>query len=78
MTTTTIINYTDERGPQLSSVYNMAVQVLVANHGINTKVISGKLMVEEVYTRADQEGAFAIWHDATGWTIRDAFNWLGY
>lgn len=79
------IIYTDERACRQSADYTKSVQALIEACGINTKHEGGVLLVEEVLARADrngtftiQNGTFTIWHDASGWSISDTFNWLGY
>lgn len=73
---TTVTTYTDDRVETPLSDYAKSIQTLVESHGMRTMVRHGRLQVEEVYT--SDKGTFSVWLDATLWSIKDTFDWLGY
>jgi hypothetical protein len=49
---------------------------ILKQHGIETRIKSGRLFALDVWTKNGE--ADSQWVDATAWTIKETYNWLGY
>lgn len=49
---------------------------LLENHGIETQVRAGRVYATAHYTTDGKPGSDTV--DVTGWTTREACEWLGY
>jgi len=49
---------------------------ILKQHGIETRIESGRLFALDVWTKNGEVDS--QWVDATAWTIKETYNWLGY
>jgi len=52
------------------------IKNILSNHGIDTKIVNGRLMAEELYTM--DQVLLSKWIDVTGYTLKQIRNFLNY